>query len=165
MKLDDTFLIVYLSPFLWIGTTLAFFSSSGNLPFRKHVLKIASRDFQLESPQSWTYESWFDHDDEPYSRFCKGWVTYRFSYAKRHNDALRWAITNNVLKFRKTIEFQSSWIVYSYTKSAHIHRWALWKNHRSAKSLAPNWNTSDKKTHAQVTRQPKLEISSYNIQL
>ena len=42
-------------------------------------------------------------------------VTYRFLYAKRHNDALEWGqgggegvITNDVLKFRKIIEFQSS---------------------------------------------------------
>ena len=44
--------MVYLSPFLWIGTTLAFFYSSGNLPFRRHFLKINSRDLQIESPQS-----------------------------------------------------------------------------------------------------------------
>ena len=61
-----------------------------------------------------------------YAHEDKGWVTYRFLYAKRHNDARVWGpITDDVLKFIKTIEFQSSWIVmncqwivYSYTKSA-----------------------------------------------
>ena len=56
---------------------------------------------------------------------CKGWVTYWFSYAKRHNDAPGGEnITNDVLKFRRIIEFQSSWtilkcqwIAHSYTKS------------------------------------------------
>ena len=46
------FWIACLSPFLWIGTTLTFFHSSGNLPFRRHVLKIKSWGLQIESPQS-----------------------------------------------------------------------------------------------------------------
>ena len=65
---------------------------------------------------------------------AKGWVTYRFSYAKRHNDA-------------------GGWVGGSCLSVAHIHRWT------------PKWNTSNNKnTHTQVTRQWKLEISSYNIQ-
>ena len=47
----------------------------------------------------------------------KGWATYRFSYAMRHNDDRGMevggggAITNDTLKFRKTIAFQYSWFV------------------------------------------------------
>ena len=39
-----------------------------------------------------------------------GGVTYRLSYAKRHNDAEGWwpTITNDVLKLRPIIEFESS---------------------------------------------------------
>ena len=39
-----------LSPFLWIGTILAFFHSKGNLPVHKEVLKIMFRSLQTESP-------------------------------------------------------------------------------------------------------------------
>ena len=51
---------------------------------------------------------------------CKGWVTYRFSYAMRHNDARGWGevggwvIANDALKKRKFVEFQSSWIAVYY---------------------------------------------------
>ena len=45
-------------------------------------------------------------------QYDKGRVTYRFSYVIRHNDARGWgAITNDVLKFRKFIESESSCIV------------------------------------------------------
>ena len=41
-------------------------------------------------------------------------VTYRSPYAMRHIDARGWgAVTNDVLKFRKVIEFESSCIVIS----------------------------------------------------
>ena len=120
-----------------------------------------------------------------------GRVTYLFSYAKRHNHAGGlWAITNDVLKFRKIIEFQSSWIVNelctrtlkvpsSCPPIAHIRRWTAWKI-IFLRSLAPKCSTSDKKkqkrkyknaktekthTHKQGTRQRKLEISSYKMQL
>ena len=51
--------------------------------------------------------------------FDKGWVTYRYLYAMRHNDALRWGVggvivANVVLKMRKVIKFRSSWIVIYY---------------------------------------------------
>ena len=53
------------------------------------------------------------HSTWHYKHYCcflnLGVVTYRFSYAKRHNDAGGGGtITNDVLKFRKIIEFQSS---------------------------------------------------------
>ena len=99
-------------------------------------------------------------------------------------------ITNDVLKFRKIIEFQSSWIVNelctrtlkvpsSCPPIAHIRRWTAWKI-ILLRSLAPKCSTSDKKkqkrkyknaktekthTHTQGTRQRKLEISSYKMQL
>ena len=44
-------------------------------------------------------------------RTYQGWVTYRFLYAVCHNDAHTWwVITNDVLKFRKDIEFDGSCI-------------------------------------------------------
>ena len=100
-----------------------------------------------------------------------GRVTYLFSYAKRHNHAGGlWAITNDVLKFRKIIEFQSSWIamscqwiVYSYTKNAKsawfVSFYSPYTPVNSLKkiillqSLGPKWNTCDKKnTQTQATR-------------
>ena len=46
---------------------------------------------------------------------CKGWVTYRFSYAIRQNGARGWgAVTNDVFKFRKFIEFENSCIVICF---------------------------------------------------
>ena len=50
--------------------------------------------------------------------FSWGWVTYRFLYAIRHNDARGWGcgsivIANNISKI-KNLEFQSSWIVIYY---------------------------------------------------
>ena len=45
----------------------------------------------------------------------KGWVTYWFSYAMRHNDVREWeVIANDILKMRKVIEFQISSIVLYY---------------------------------------------------
>ena len=46
------FLMVYISPFFSIG----FFPSSGNLPFRRDILKIISRGWQIESPQSFNIQ-------------------------------------------------------------------------------------------------------------
>ena len=51
---------------------------------------------------------------------CNWWVTYRFSNAIRHNDVRGWVgCINEVLKFRKVIEFESSCIVicFSYVNS------------------------------------------------
>ena len=78
--------------------------------------------------------SFFKFADSKFEFYNKEWVTYRFSYAKRHNDVGVGGgggygeggdITNGALKLRKMIEFQISWIamncqwiVYSYTKSA-----------------------------------------------
>ena len=48
--------------------------------------------------------------------FDLGVATYRFLYAIRHNDARGWgAIINDVLKFRKVIEFEYSCIVICFS--------------------------------------------------
>ena len=56
----------------------------------------------------------------------------------------------------------------------HVHRWTLWKNHPSAvfsskmkqkQQKRTKQNNTKQKRHKQATRQRKLEISSYNIQL
>ena len=46
-----------------------------------------------------------------------------------------------------------------------IHRWTPWKNHPSAIFNSKMKYKREKKTQTQSTRQQKLEISSYNIQL
>ena len=104
------------------------------------------------------------------------------------------AITNDILKFGKIIEFQSSWIAITVNELctrvlrtpslcpsiAHIHRWTLWKNHPSPVFISKMRRKQQKYTHThthththrhkhtntqtQATIQRKLEISRYNIQ-
>ena len=84
-----------------------------------------------------------------YVWFVKGWVTFRFSYAKRHNDAeggerlspMSFENSEKLLNFKAP---ELSWTVNelhtrilrvpsSCTPIAHIHSYtSLWKNHPSA---------------------------------
>ena len=77
------------------------------------------------------------------------------------------SITNDVLKFRKIIEFQSSWIVNelctrtlkvpsSCPPIAHIRRWTAWKI-ILLRSLAPKCSTSDKKKQKRKYKNAKTE--------
>ena len=57
----------------------------------------------------------------------KRWVKYRFFLGMRHNDARGWeegeAFTNDILKFRKVIEFESLCIVICFSYIYLITDW------------------------------------------
>ena len=48
---------------------------------------------------------------------------------------------------------------------AHIYSWTLWKNHPSVVSNSKKKTNKKQKQKTQATRQRKLEISDYKIQL
>ena len=111
----------------------------------------------------------------------KRWVAYRFSYAKRHNEAEsgRWVSFMTFWNSEKLSNFKAhklSWTVSelctrilrvtsSCPPIANIHKWTLWKNHPSAGFSSKMKHNKKKHTHTQARRQWKLEIPSYNIQL
>ena len=112
-----------------------------------------------------------------------GWVTYRFSYAKRHNDTGRSEVVgvgrrgvgrlgyqnNDVLNSEKVSNFRAqelSWNVNELCTRilrvtsfrppiAHTHTWTLWKNHPSAvfSSKIQNATHVTKKTHTHKWRE------------
>ena len=113
----------------------------------------------------------------------KRWVAYRFSYAKRHNEAEggRWVSLMTFWNSEKLSNFKAhklSWTVNELCiRIVRVSSLCPPIAHSSysppkfilLQFLAPKCNTRDKKreknTHTQATRQRKLEIPCYNIQL
>ena len=92
----------------------------------------------------------------------KRWVAYRFSYAKRHNEAEggRWVSLMTFWNSEKLSNFKAhklSWTVSELSTRilrvtsscppiANIHKWTLWKNHTSA-GFSSKMKHNKKKTH------------------
>ena len=101
-----------------------------------HIYKISYRsDFLTENidMKYWKVGDNRGLFDRKWKHLTKGWVTHQFSYAMRHNNARGWekgwggGITNDILKMRKVIEFQSHLIQISFLcpATAHMCRWSI----------------------------------------